>query len=107
MPNRAGFVVALYEPRTSTACDALARYLQAAGLKTSIKLPFGPEKAAKLKYGVQQYASFRVALPNGKQPSRGVAEAAVQQAYAKLKTRFGDAALDLNGTLIGSIPNRP
>jgi hypothetical protein len=100
-------VVALYEPRTSTACDALGRFLQAAGLKTSIELPLLPESAEKLKYGVQQYAAFRLALPNGKQPSRDVVEAAVQQAYAKLKKRFGDAALDLNGTLIGSIPNRP
>jgi hypothetical protein len=76
-------------------------------LKASIKLPFLPEDPAKLKYGVQQFASFRLALPNGKQPSREVVEAAVQQAYAKLKKRFGDAAVDLNGTLTGSITTMP
>jgi hypothetical protein len=77
------------------------------GLKASIKLPFLPEDPVKLKYGVQQFASFRLALPNGKQPSRDVVEAAVQQAFAKLKKRFGDAAVDLNGKLIGSIRETP
>jgi hypothetical protein len=106
MPNRARFVVALYEPRTETACDALAMYLGSAGLKTSIDLP-GPWNKRDIEYGVQRYASFRLALPNGKQPSEDVVEAAVNQAYAKLKTRFGDAAVDLNGTLIGAIRKTP
>lgn len=46
---------------------------------------------------------WRMSLRNGKVPSREVVEAAVQDYYAKMRTKFGEAALDLNGRLIGSL----
>jgi hypothetical protein len=100
-------VVALYAPQTSTACDALGRYLEAAGVRTSIELDHPVSAASKLRHGVLPYACYLMALRNGKEPSREVAEAAVQDACVKMKTRFGDAAVELNGAPISSIPRTP
>src|SRR4051812_36374543 len=98
--DHARFAVALYRPKTSTACDALGDYLEAAGLRVSIRLP-DPAPVSTLPYGELPYASYRVSLRNGRLPTREVVEGAAQSACTKLKARFGAAALDLNGTLIG------
>jgi hypothetical protein len=50
------------------------------------------------------FASLHLAHANGKQPPEDTVMRAVEDAYVDLRTRFGDAAIDLNGTLIGSIP---
>jgi hypothetical protein len=71
-------------------------------LHVSIRLP-DPAPASTGPYGELPYASFRVSLRNGGQPTREVVEAAAQAACTKLKTRFGAAAIDLNGTLIGEL----
>jgi hypothetical protein len=92
----------LYRPKTSTAGDALGDYLEASGLRVSIRLP-DPAPVSTLPYGELPYASYRVSLRNGRQPTREAVEDAVKVAYAKLKTLFGEAALDLNGTLIGEL----
>jgi hypothetical protein len=103
MPASTRFVVALYEPRTSTACDALGRDLRRRGLRATLKLP-DPARRSTLPYGVLPYASYLVSLPNGKTPGEEVVVAAVEDAVHRLRKTFGIAALDLNGRLFGSLP---
>jgi hypothetical protein len=102
VPSRHRFTVELYAPRSRAALDALASHLEGSGLKTSVELP-DPAPASKLRYGILPFASLHLAHTNGKQPSEDAVMRAVDDAYADLRTRFGAAAVDLNGTLIGSI----
>jgi hypothetical protein len=57
----------------------------------------------QLRYGILPFASLHVALHNGKQPSAETVMRALDEAYASLRAKFGRAALDLDGKLIGSI----
>jgi hypothetical protein len=66
-------------------------------MRTSIQLDHPVSAASKRRHGVLPYACYLLALRTGKQPSREVAQAATQEAYAKMKTRFGDVAVELNG----------
>jgi hypothetical protein len=96
------FTVELYEPRSRAALDALALHLEGSGLKTSVELP-DPAPVSQLRYGILPFASLHLALPNGKKPSEEAVLRAVDAACANLRTQFGEAALDLDGKLIGSI----
>ena len=103
MPRQDGFVVGLYTPCTITAFHALKDAFDRAGFRTAVRLP-DPAPVSKLKYGVLPYGWLRLALRNGKEPTREAVEQAVDDAYVVLRKRFGEVALELNGTLIGSIP---
>jgi hypothetical protein len=102
MPRRHRFTVALYEPQSRAALDALAQHLEGSGLRTSVELP-DPAPVSQLRYGILPFASLQLALRNGKQPSEEAVRRAVDDAYANLRAKFGRAALDLDGNLIGSI----
>ena len=95
--------MALYAPRTRTACKVLVRQLNSAGLRTSVRLP-DPAPIASLRYGVLPYATVRMSMANGKVPSSPIAANAVAEALRKLQTRFGCAALEFEGALLGALP---
>ena len=96
--------MALYEPTSKAANDALARSLSKSGLKATVRLP-DPTQTSTLRYGRLPYSTLLVSLRNGKTPNRAEVVQAVEAALADLRTRFGRAALDLNGTLFGELPD--
>jgi hypothetical protein len=95
--------VTLYEPATKTASEALARNLAESGLRATLRLP-EPASPSRLPYGRLPYSTMLVSLRNGKTPDEGSIVEAVEAAAKDLRSRFGRAAVDLNGRLFGALP---
>ena len=95
------FSVALHEPRSNEVLDALVRHLEASGIHATVEL-LDPSPVSERQVLIGPFASLRLELHDGSNPSKEVAQQAFTDACGDLHATFGEVRLSLHGTGVGS-----